>query len=101
MQIRENITPIGDGNSINDILTSILCQQIRENITPIGDGNFLTARSFNSFTFNYKREYNSDRRRKLLIIVIFHQIDNTQIRENITPIGDGNSYIKSINTRIC
>ena len=38
--IRENITPIGDGNKnwkINQCFKRIF--KIRENITPIGDGN--------------------------------------------------------------
>ena len=41
--IRENITPIGDGNVhiILIIIQIIITQSIRENITPIGDGNIL------------------------------------------------------------
>ena len=37
-----------------------------------------------------KKEYNSDRRRKLLII-LSKQISYFLISENITPIGDGNT----------
>ena len=63
---------------------------IRENITPRGDGNFISA-SDKLSNFN-KREYNSERRRKLFIIpksiIFFVEI----IRENITPRGDGNYF---------
>jgi len=65
---------------------------IRENITPIGDGN-LTPYSFTiSFNILNKREYNSDRRRKLETIKKLLAVSTTTIRENITPIGDGNYY---------
>ena len=39
--IRENITPIGDGNNLEVLNTYklLLYVFIRENITPIGDGN--------------------------------------------------------------
>ena len=36
--ISENITPIGDGNSL-DIYAPSCPEYISENITPIGDGN--------------------------------------------------------------
>ena len=40
-EIRENITPIGDGND-KYLLNALYCHNlIRENITPIGDGNTL------------------------------------------------------------
>ena len=42
----------------------------------------------------YKREYNSDRRRKLILFLAVCGIQI--IRENITPIGDGNK-IKYLN----
>ena len=39
--IRENITPIGDGNLPAPCTSSVAVTPIiRENITPIGDGNF-------------------------------------------------------------
>ena len=38
--IRENITPIGDGNLILVPNSFISKNNIRENITPIGDGNY-------------------------------------------------------------
>ena len=39
----------------------------------------------------YKREYNSERRRKLIDALDgFSLKDIAQIRENITPRGDGN-----------
>ena len=37
----------------------------------------------------YKREYNSERRRKLKSIPLI-TLSNLSIRENITPRGDGN-----------
>ena len=66
LTIRENITPIGDGNNICINIYKLNKGSIRENITPIGDGNF-------------KIPCFSQKRRVFLII-----------RENITPIGDGN-----------
>ena len=65
-KIRENITPIGDGNLIKFLSITVLSCLIRENITPIGDGNH-----------------------KLQILAILFYL----IRENITPIGDGNLFI--------
>ena len=65
MKIRENITPIGDGNhclGFHRVPQNIYL--IRENITPIGDGNLL-VQNFH-FLYSNKREYNSDRRRKLI-----------------------------------
>ena len=65
LNIRENITPIGDGN--DKLLQATLIERplIRENITPIGDGNSIPC---------------------ILQIVL-------SIRENITPIGDGNCQL--------
>ena len=40
-EIRENITPRGDGNSFLSNPFSCTNFSIRENITPRGDGNFL------------------------------------------------------------
>ena len=37
--IRENITPRGDGNSIQILINKFFSIFIRENITPRGDGN--------------------------------------------------------------
>ena len=37
---------------------------------------------------SHKREYNSDRRRKLSLVYQYKYL--VKIRENITPIGDGN-----------
>ena len=37
-----------------------------------------------------KREYNSERRRKLLKDKMVHKVKREKIRENITPRGDGN-----------
>ena len=65
-QIRENITPIGDGNIINKESDKTVALTIRENITPIGDGN--------------------------LYYHIHYYIIIWKIRENITPIGDGNHH---------
>ena len=39
---------------------------IRENITPRGDGNCIVSQLYINATIYYKREYNSERRRKLL-----------------------------------
>ena len=79
----------------------LLCK-IRENITPIGDGN--SSSQYFIFPKNValdKREYNSDRRRKFYILVQFFQSYTNEIRENITPIGDGNliSYLEIIDRR--
>jgi len=64
--IRENITPRGDGNSHNDPSSSNV-KFIRENITPRGDGNKKWIISLIvPANITYKREYNSERRRKLL-----------------------------------
>ena len=46
-----------------------LCNRIRENITPRGDGNSKLALILFIGTSVHKREYNSERRRKL----IYHQ----------------------------
>ena len=65
--IRENITPIGDGNF--KLLYFYLAESIgliRENITPIGDGNSIVCHKYASKVFS------------------------VTISENITPIGDGN-----------
>ena len=40
-----------------------------------------------------KREYNSERRRKLIIIASAFAFSTYGIRENITPRGDGNCII--------
>ena len=62
---------------------------IRENITPRGDGNCVKIAVCSSLLFFYKREYNSERRRKhTLVTKIYHS--KIIIRENITPRGDGN-----------
>ena len=63
--IRENITPIGDGNFEPNRMTFRDLDEIRENITPIGDGNTPTTYPDAFIWRRYKREYNSDRRRKL------------------------------------
>ena len=39
-----------------------------------------------------KREYNSERRRKLLKDKMVHKVKREKIRENITPRGDGNFF---------
>ena len=61
--IRENITPRGDGNLEQASSNNLPVLVIRENITPRGDGNLLLINSIVSNT-EYKREYNSERRRK-------------------------------------
>ena len=38
----------------------------------------------------HKREYNSERRRKLILNVLYLHNHYSIIRENITPRGDGN-----------
>ena len=61
---------------------------IRENITPRGDGNIyerMLRRDFKN-----KREYNSERRRKLILLISSPNKPDIIIRENITPRGDGN-----------
>ena len=69
--IRENITPIGDGNFYRSSTIYSFSIMIRENITPIGDGNPIYTSAITSAN-------------KLLI------------RENITPIGDGNIWFEFI-----
>ena len=63
---------------------------IRENITPRGDGNlkifFIIVREDRC----HKREYNSERRRKLEGMYESKRVKSILIRENITPRGDGN-----------
>ena len=61
--IRENITPRGDGNKENKRVNEVFRNNIRENITPRGDGNNVITITHSAVT-NYKREYNSERRRK-------------------------------------
>ena len=63
---------------------------IREQITPIGDGNF--HKTIYIIIDTHKRTDNSDRRRKLDLSSIIRQEENI-IREQITPIGDGNIQI--------
>ncbi len=91
-QIRENITPRGDGNSLKDLV--------------VGNG-ILHKREYNSerrrkllkflhltpSPATYKREYNSERRRKLYFYMCKHFFIFI-IRENITPRGDGNNFFK-------
>ena len=89
MIIRENITPRGDGNKINKNILSANSLFIRENITPRGDGN-KNRHLLNVYSFIYKREYNSERRRKFLEIFCLLFTIIASIRENITPRGDGN-----------
>ena len=58
------MTPIGDGNEITYNKRKCFLYKIRKNITPIGDGNvkgLLLEKDMRN-----KKEYNSDRRRKLL-----------------------------------
>ncbi len=62
--IRENITPRGDGNVLDSKFFTYSAQ-IRENITPRGDGNQIGNAIANGADFFDKREYNSERRRKL------------------------------------
>ena len=62
-EIRENITPRGDGN-FNVVSSKENGKIIRENITPRGDGNFIDD-EVEDPNLAYKREYNSERRRKL------------------------------------
>ena len=64
-------------------------KKIRENITPRGDGNSNKSYIIKE-TFIDKREYNSERRRKLYIILLCILNIWFSIRENITPRGDGN-----------
>ena len=80
--IRENITPRGDGN-IYKFFNSIAINSsiIRENITPRGDGNFLTVLVLLNRLHLYKREYNSERRRKLFTIVQIYKIISLHKRE--------------------
>ena len=66
----------------------MIYKKIRENITPIGDGNYIKSLLL-LFKFLNKREYNSDRRRKQLKKYLITLTN--EIRENITPIGDGNT----------
>mgnify|MGYP001686194998 CR=1 FL=1 len=86
-QIRENITPRGDGNFKKEFI----------------DGNYLNKREYNSerrrklfletFVLLFlidKREYNSERRRKLSLLPKLKHF-HIRIRENITPRGDGNT----------
>ena len=49
--------------------------EIRENITPRGDGNFKMSCTDTIYPDLDKREYNSERRRKLL----YYQIDTLYI----------------------
>ena len=67
-----------------------ICFKIRENITPRGDGNlkifFIIVREDRC----HKREYNSERRRKLEGMYESKRVKSILIRENITPRGDGN-----------
>ena len=77
MRIRENITPIGDGNFFVTLAIKTLLILIRENITPIGDGNNSIINNLKNFTSTYKREYNSDRRRKLIYIGNINRIWNS------------------------
>ena len=95
--VRENITPRGDGNATTWISLSEKID-IRENITPWGDGNINTALAWLFFLVN-KREYNSERRRKLLTNVLQSSQLSSIIRENITPRGDG-SNLKDILIKI-
>ena len=87
--IRENITPRGDGNSYIKCIYEVFKTFIRENITPRGDGNFCNFIIDNSVQLSNKREYNSERRRKLKIFILSCRA-SLSIRENITPRGDGN-----------
>ena len=92
-----------------------ILNKIRENITPRGDGNAFKRLVYKLKLISYKREYNSERRRKLILFSIIIYIMNKReynserrrkhyfffihsnlllhIRENITPRGDGNSRI--------
>ena len=64
--IRENITPRGDGNT-RAVETDGTRVYIRENITPRGDGNYIFVMFLLLFdNYLHKREYNSERRRKLV-----------------------------------
>ena len=69
---------------------------IRENITPIGDGNIIAIAAINLKRYTNKREYNSDRRRKYVLTRCMRSWG--RIRENITPIGDGNKIIYTCST---
>ena len=125
--IRKNITPIGDGNKyLQAVLYSMYLRSIRKNITPIGDGNLfklsimfcnvpLDKKEYNSDRrrklitckrnikielIKNKKEYNSDRRRKLFSWYTSQHDYPTSIRKNITPIGDGNNCIQMTKQRI-
>ena len=93
--IRENITPRGDGNNIlAQTFASGERVLIRENITPRGDGNLWL--SFHYLKTRYKREYNSERRRKPNFFESAKQDSYLLIRENITPRGDGNVLLRNM-----
>ena len=64
-------------------------EKVRENITPRGDGNLLIAEQLFNDIIVGKREYNSERRRKLKDSISIKVI--VMVRENITPRGDGNN----------
>ena len=89
--IRENITPRGDGNQTARLNIKFFWS-IRENITPRGDGNSYFVLSIVAISaILYKREYNSERRRKRKKLDFEELPDKLfNIRENITPRGDGN-----------
>ena len=66
--------------------------QIREKITPRGDGNALQLHYLSISDLVYKREDNSERRRKHgLSDLVSNQ--PPIIREKITPRGDGNRLV--------
>ena len=70
--------------------------QIRENITPRGDGNLILL-SIKRISFLHKREYNSERRRKLILFSIIIYIMNkreynSERRQKLISSIDGLSY---------
>ena len=70
---------------------------IRENITPRGDGNSLYFLASFRLAFLNKREYNSERRRKLILFSIIIYIMNkreynSERRQKLISSIDGLSY---------